>query len=345
MLTTHPVFRWLLALLLLINYRATLASDADAPTAALPSDTNRSKVPPGEAGTFLSLKHLPPLLQTQDRVLVANVLAPRNRQHLLVKHLHNLVNMCELGFEVHVVLVTSASWVNNTFNMFEPSFFRCNRLSQDLPIVEVLTNRRITSFHRNVFSYLKNDYDYYIDHEDDVMFTPQHLMYFKKWVGYFQGTNYLPGFAVGEVLANRAKFLEIDLFQAQSRGEVTSGSSINNATDAERGNSDESGRRSDEVASFYRNSEMFWHSFTAHNKRAMHIITHRGVPMLYLEKAWNPGYIMTRHMLQHFSTQPEWLNDRKRSYREINTHYQHMWLARHFRIVIPIQVRRLACML
>jgi hypothetical protein len=281
-------------------------------------------------------------MQTQDRVLVANVLAPRNRPQLIVKHLHNLVNLCELGFEVHVVLVTSASWVNNTFNMFEPSFFRCNRLAQDLPIVEVLTNKRITSFHRNVFSYLKNDYDYYIDHEDDVMFTPQHLIYFKKWVDYFQGTNYLPGFAVGEVLVNRARFLGMDLFRTPNKSNATSkldSSSTHSIASGEaHASTDESAQRSDEVATFYRNSEMFWQSFTAHNKRAMHIITHRGVPMLYLEKAWNPGYIMTRHMLQHFSAQPEWLSDRKRSYHEINTHYQHMWLARHFRIVIPIQV-------
>jgi hypothetical protein len=167
---------------------------------------------------FLTLSTLPPLRQHHRRVLATVcgvwdhpdwVGRPEQTDYLHAV-LDNFTNMCESGYEVHVVLVTYS--VANASLTVPRHKFWCDRLATALPIAvarfdhEPLpdgtfgTGGTLASKHRAVFvDKVGAGYDLFISQEDDIMVKTHHANYFASWAHRLQGTNMYPGLIDYEV--------------------------------------------------------------------------------------------------------------------------------------------------
>lgn len=281
----------------------------------------------------LRVADLPPLKQNDNTVLAVITSAFDIRPPILTKQLNSYLNMCELGYEVHIVLVTYASWLNNHSGIYMKMRYFCTRLLADMPIViqkyPKSINHRLSSKHRFLFLELmqKHNYAYYINQEDDMEVRPHHLNYFAKWSQIFQGTDYYPGFAITE-----------------------SPITLLNVTD------------------YYQSVPLLWMPFTGDAfPRNVHLLKYTykatevkdtrpfkleepsvdwtrnngnsGEKIEYLlmhRKPWTPFYILNRDMLSKYSARPAWLEDIRKPWKEYNTHFHHLWLTRYFRVVTPL---------
>jgi len=212
-----------------------------------------------------------------------------------------LVNVCESGYEVHVVLVAQQGWHDNDAEVYAKSRFLCMRLRRDVAVV-VRYHRHVgkpldtvlASIHRGLFVQLKNYYDLFLSQEDDMLVTVQNVRYFEKWAAKFGGTTLYPGFAIAEA--------------------ATPGFAVHD---------------------LYRRATIVWNTHT--HRRRLFIFKHDDTLLLAHAKAWAPLYFLTRDLLDVFASTPEWMEDASRPWVEINAHFQHMWLARHMTIVVPLE--------
>lgn len=252
------------------------------------------------ASDELGVSDLPPTKQTRNRVLATITTASRIRESTLTRQLDAYVAMCEAGYEVHVVLVTYVSWLNNTAGVYDKSRYLCARLSSDLPVVtwvdDDVASVHLASQHRKVFAQLQDRYDYFISQEDDMLLQLKHMLYFQKWITVFAGTNLYPGFAVMEVPT-----------------------SLHSVDD------------------LYHYAPMTWNPFVGGYVRQLHVVRLGGTLAVMHTKAWVPLYILTRPMLQAAMARPAWHLDEHKPWKEYNTHFQHLWLTRYYRVVVPVE--------
>lgn len=130
---------------------------------------------------------------------------------MLRRQLARFVSACELGYDVHVVLVTYSGWNVSTTGVLDPSELFCAAQGRAVPVevelypLEALpphtygTLGTLAFQHRHVLYRRSNDYDLYVSMEDDVAVHAHHFSYFSKWSAAFSGTPFLPGFVSYEL--------------------------------------------------------------------------------------------------------------------------------------------------
>jgi hypothetical protein len=155
-----------------------------------------------QAGPSLNMSELPPLHQQQGRVLAViagvwdvHITDPKDERAkwiFLQTILSNYVQLCEMGFEVHVVLSTYTV-IHATLNTSHLGMF-CQRMAVMLPVAVArheyeplpdgayATAGTLAAKHRNIFMEMyPRGYDLFINQEDDMIVKPQHVHYFLKW--------------------------------------------------------------------------------------------------------------------------------------------------------------------
>ena len=177
--------------------------------------------------TFLEPHRLPTLVQHRQRVLATICGVWDIPEHgggslekldLLHTILESYTNMCEAGYEVHVVLVTYDA-ANKTLTLPRHKFF-CDRLATTLPIAIARfehhplpngtfgTGGTLASMHRRVFEErMSAGYDMYVAQEDDYMIKAHHVSHFLKWWPRMHGTHMYPGFLDYEVSRGDDRFV------------------------------------------------------------------------------------------------------------------------------------------
>ena len=255
-------------------------------------------------GTFLY--DIPPCKQRTERLMVAIVLgglADLDRQLILVRQLDLYVQMCEEGFEVHVILVTyQQNFTENYFGFNSKTRYLCHRLQRILPIIPWIFNHPLdyllTAYHRRLFLNFRTDYDWFISQEDDMVVNQLCFAYFRKWSKRFDGSKFYPGFMVTEVPTNIYNMSELHV-----------------------------------------NAPMLWLPFTGGYQRHLNVFERNGSLLVAHWKAWVPAFMLSQTMLEACSEDPAWRDnlDELVHWREPNAHFQHMWLPRNYSVVIPIE--------
>lgn len=164
---------------------------------------------------------LPPLRQNHARILTTiNGIwdnCPHawcvEKQRLLSEILLNYVHACEVGFEVHVVLIMYEN-PNTSFALLPPGQLMCDRVGTSLPVVvdryrhEPLPNGTfgtggtLAQKHRLLFYQKRNaGYDVFINQEDDMLVKAHHIAYFVANAKQTPRTGWYPGFTRMESLA------------------------------------------------------------------------------------------------------------------------------------------------
>lgn len=71
------------------------------------------------------------------------------------------------------------------------------RLMAELPVALSVDTSHLAARHQEVFAAKVDTYDFYLGHEDDILFKPHHLHYFSKWERALRPAGLLhPGFYV-----------------------------------------------------------------------------------------------------------------------------------------------------
>lgn len=150
---------------------------------------------------------LPTTVQSSNRILV--VIATPNlvhRQNVLRQLLSNYLTACEQGYEIHIVFSAHSHLKIEAFS--HNMLYYCKRLSSALPIAFTTSdadfNNYLLAVHRYVFLLNPNNYDYFLNQEDDISITVENLNYYFKWSSFFSEKNksdvFLPGFRDYEAL-------------------------------------------------------------------------------------------------------------------------------------------------
>ena len=228
--------------------------------------------------------------QQRERKLLVAITAHSLREQILVVQLQNYVNICNAGWEVHIVIVTCQKiWDIPQYQyIWQSSMFYCDRLTRMLPIVVQWfeSDGRLAAKHRIVFKELVNRYDFYLSAEDDMIMKLQHLHYYAKWSSKLKGSNFYPGLNTVE--------LPISMTRRPY--------SIN-----------------------HKDNPFIWRSFTANydqGQKYFQIIKINDTAYIYYCKDWAPAYIITQELLLFHSSQPTWLADEFKKFNEYNTHFQ-----------------------
>ena len=147
---------------------------------------------------------LPTTVQSSNRILI--VIATPNlvhRGHVLSHLLSNYAEACEQGYEIHIVFSALSSLQVEHF--YHNMLYYCVRLGSELPIAFVTVgdgfNNRLLAVHRYVFLVNPNNYDYFLNQEDDIAITVDNLNYYVKW-STFLGENdvFVPALKDYEIL-------------------------------------------------------------------------------------------------------------------------------------------------
>ena len=177
--------------------------------------------------SFLEPHRLPTLVQHRQRVLATICGVWDIPEHgggslkkldLLHTILESYTNMCEAGYEVHVVLVTYDA-ANKTLILPRHKFF-CDRLATTLPIAIARfehhplpngtfgTGGTLASMHRRVFEErISAGYDVFVAQEDDYMIKAHHVSHFLQWWPRMHDARLYPGFLDFEVWRGDDRFL------------------------------------------------------------------------------------------------------------------------------------------
>ena len=169
--------------------------------------------------SFLEPHRLPTLVQHRQRVLATICGVWDIPEHgggslkkldLLHTILESYTNMCEAGYEVHVVLVTYDA-ANKTLTLPRHKFF-CDRLATTLPIAIARfehhplpngtfgTGDTLASMHRRVFEErMSAGYDVFVAQEDDYLIKAHHVSHFLEWWPKMHDAHLYPGFLDYEV--------------------------------------------------------------------------------------------------------------------------------------------------
>jgi len=91
------------------------------------------------------------------------------------------------------------------------------------------------------------------------------------------------------------------------------------------------------VSDLYDYSSMTWNPFVGGHARNLYVVRLHGTLAVMHYKAWVPLYILTQSMLEHAISRPAWTLDETKPWTEYNTHFQHLWLTRYYRIVVPVE--------
>lgn len=129
-----------------------------------------------------------------------------DRMKHLRRQLLSYLDICEQGYDIHVVIATD--WDLSQFQnelLFSSSFY-CQTFMRNLPIVAIhLDPLYFMTINTNVYRYLfyifQYSYDYFIDGEDDTPLTHSHLRYFIEWDRFLSTTDrslYIPTFLIYE---------------------------------------------------------------------------------------------------------------------------------------------------
>lgn len=147
---------------------------------------------------------LPTTFQSSNRILV--VIATSNlihRGHVLTHLLSNYLTACEQGYEIHIVFSAFSSLKIEAFS--HNMLYYCKRLSSALPIAFTTTDADFDNYllavHRYIFLVNPNNYDYFLNQEDDIAITLDNLNYYMKWSTFFGEKDvFVPGFRDYEAL-------------------------------------------------------------------------------------------------------------------------------------------------
>lgn len=255
-----------------------------------------------EESNYTMLSNLPYPKQTEHRLLVT-ITASALREQIQIIQLQHYVDICNAGWEVHVVIITGQKiWEIPQYQyIWQSSMFYCDRLTRMLPVVvQWSTDGRLAAKHRRVFKELIDRYDFFLSAEDDMIIKLQHIHYYAKWSSKLAGSGFYPGFNT------------VELPTAMTKKPY----SVN-----------------------HRDNPMIWRSFTSSYDQAQkyfQVFKHNGELFLYYMKDWAPVFIISRELLLQHVSQPYWLGDELKKYNEYNTHFQHMWLAWHYKLVVPL---------
>lgn len=149
---------------------------------------------------------LPTTVQKSNRIMV--VIATPNlvhREHVLRHLLSNYLAACEQGYEIHIVFSAFSSLKIEAFS--HNMLYYCKRLSTALPTAFVTVdddfNNYLLALHRYIFLVNPNNYDYFVNQEDDMPMTVDNLNYYVKWQKFLGDKEiFLPGFKIHEALYN-----------------------------------------------------------------------------------------------------------------------------------------------
>ena len=259
---------------------------------------------PLEETNYTQIANLGIPVQHEHRLFVA-IASCSIREPTLLKQLQSYVSICNSGWEVHVVIYTGEKiWENPALQyIWQSSMLYCDRLSRMLPVVVqyVKICSGLAAKHRIVFKELVNSYDFFVSQEDDMAIKLQHIHYYVKWSSILDGTEYYPGFNTAEIPIS-----------------ITGKEFSNN----------------------HRDNHLIWRSFTSINdedNKFFQVIKINGTAYIYHVKDWAPAYIISQKLLKHHISKSYWLEDQfKVFHNEFNTHFQHLWLAWHYKLVVPI---------
>lgn len=241
----------------------------------------------------------------QERRLLVGIVSCSIREPTLLKQLQSYVDICNSGWEVHVIVYTGVKvWEAPELQyIWTSSMLYCARVSRMLPVVVKYVKGciRLAAKHRVEFNDLINNYDYFLSQEDDMAIKLQHIHYYVKWSSILDGTDYYPGFATAE-LPTKITAKEF---------------SVN-----------------------HRDNHLIWRSFTSsydQDHKYFQVIMINGSAYLYYCKDWAPAYIISQKLLQYHASKPYWLGDEHQKFKnEYNPHFQHLWLAWHYKLVVPL---------
>jgi len=244
-----------------------------------------------------TIDDLPPLIQSSNRVLAAITSGSIN-QDVMVRQLDAYVAACEAGYEVHVVLVTYARWWDAAPSLFAKSRFACMRLGVDLPVV--------------VWRVADADGKLAADH--------------RRVFGALADVYDLYVSHEDDIMVRVAHLDYYVKWEAALRGSgLHPGFAVMEAPVG-----------AWNVPQLYANLPMVWESFTGHYQHWVQLLQHGGTVFMQHDKPWAPFYVVTNALLKAAASRPAWTLDRDKPWREFNTHFQHLWLARYHRIVIPL---------
>ena len=265
------------------------------------SPTSSPTLPIDETN-YTQIANLGTPVQYEQRLLVA-VASCWIREPTLLKQLQSYVNICNNGWEVHIIIYTGVKiWeVSELQYLWQSSMLYCDRLNRMLPVVVqyVESCTSLAAKHRINFKELVNNYDLFVSQEDDMAIKLQHIRYYVKWAHILDGTEFYPGFATAEIPTSvtRKHF------------------SVN-----------------------HKDNPLIWRTFTSNydqDNKFFQVIKIKESVYLYYVKDWAPAYMITQKLLKEHVHKTYWLEDEFKTYNEYNTHFQHLWLAWHYKFVIP----------
>lgn len=249
-----------------------------------------------------AIESLPSLKQESNRILIVNAYGgrPAHHKYIMSNQLAAYVDMCENGWETHIVFVLARSSLVLElleFGIGQVGAFYCSRLEINLPITVDINwkHGNFASNYREIFHDLYNkSYDYFISQEDDMLIKSSHLSYYDKWNNFFSGSNYNPGFFLYEV----SKFTGI-----------YNNNSINFENSFDHGN-------------------ISILTFTSYNRMSLKLIKVKGEMFIIKEKPATPFFIIHRDKLDQIIHTESWLGAQyynKSLIGEYNVYFQHQW--------------------
>ena len=250
-----------------------------------------------ELSADLTVAHLPPPVQASNRVLVA-ITAGGIGHEIIVRQLDAYVAACEAGYEVHVVLVTYAQWWDAAPSLFAKSRFACMRLGVDLPVVVW----RVTDADGKLAAEHRRVFSALADSYDLYVSHEDDIMVRAAHLDYY--------------VKWEAALRDSGLYPGFAVMEAPVGAW--------------------NVSQLYANLPMVWNPFTGHYDHWVQLLQHGSTVFMQHDKPWAPVFVVTNALLKAAASRPAWTLDRDKPWREFNTHFQHLWLARYHRIVIPL---------
>lgn len=250
----------------------------------------------------LTVADLPMPAQLSKRLLVSIIVGDASRPRLLARVLDSLVHVCEAGYEVHVVLMVQQPWAVNDAELYSKSRFLCFRTGADLPVVTQLHTHHGPPMSTPLSSLHRRLFVDMMDRYDLFLSQEDDMLVQARHVAYFAKWAH--------------QFRGTDLYPGFAVSEVAT--PLFN------------------VSQLYSRAPLVWNPHTGGNLRRAHVFNHSGTLVLMHAKAWAPLYFLTRDMLAQVSSYPAWLDDASKPWIEFNAHFQHLWLPRYVRVVVPV---------
>lgn len=245
-----------------------------------------------------------PFQQEANRLLVSITVADQRRSYFLQRQLSQYAHICnEGGFEVHVVLITRVSWKDSPL-LNNVGLFRCDRLDRDLSIdyFQGAHPSHLAFYHRPIFQKLQNNYDFFINQEDDILINLQNVIYYIHYEKVLRGSGMVPAFGIYEI---PNQFPTSDATLTKYAKSVDSYPRV-------------------------------WESGTYLLEQWGYVVRHEDLYVYIPIKSYAGCYMMTRDMLQKHSNVSAWLEDEDKDWFEYNTHFSNLWLMRYYHSVLPL---------